>query len=749
MVFKKAKKQTNTTTAKPQPGWKVRIRPALFASLLLLSVSISHCTAIWNDFVLDDRFNVRPFGAVSVKREKWEPIWYELYTDAFMKPLSEPLTRLTMAIDYQSGHMEAPGVYHATNLLFTALGIIVAFFLLHNFALVLAESGFVAYRGFLNFVPLFACALFAAHPLSSEAVCYISGRAPVLCFFLYMSACLAYLKGFHAKTVSASVGYSLAAYLLIVVSLFSSATALSLPLTMLVMTLMGKPRQTNWKTFFYERSYELGSLLLVALALPFILKLDHRLPDVFTLGLPNLDWLGYFTTELKVLAYLVKSFILPFGLTVYPAQLFSSSGFDLAASAGVAIIALALFSLYFLRNKPFSFLGSYLFLIGLLPQLLLPATTCGEGTRFFFSLFGLSLLLSDTVLSRLGHIKMDDIEVAATGYSKKYLALASLPILLLSGFSIWRDRAYANNETLLSPIKKEQDPYTTALLAFHHTLDGGVKLPLGRDEAQLALSKSQELPLAYLAMGNFQQSARDFQAALFDYEKTLELAEKFKLSDRIKGFARGGIARSMTMLDKLKTKEDIAKVKECALDGIKWEPTTARNYLAYGSAIFAEGKPESPELACKQFDYGRRFDLNDPEFAFPVALAALSTGYKERMEQAYGAAKLAYRLHNTEATRLLFARAALESGRINKGFEIMSMYWDNVESPSAEALLILSALEKQNGRPQAAEEYRKLALERDADIERKFKLFLVVPPKPSKDLDNEGPNELVVKKKLK
>ncbi|OPZ82164.1 MAG: hypothetical protein BWY75_03390 [bacterium ADurb.Bin425] len=421
----------------------------------------------------------------------------------------------------------------------------------------------------------------------------------------------------------------------------------------------------------------------------------------------------------------------------------------MAASAGVAIIALALFSLYFLRNKPFSFLGSYLFLIGLLPQLLLPATTCGEGTRFFFSLFGLSLLLSDTVLSRLGHIKMDDIEVAATGYSKKYLALASLPILLLSGFSIWRDRAYANNETLLSPIKKEQDPYTTALLAFHHTLDGGVKLPLGRDEAQLALSKSQELPLAYLAMGNFQQSARDFQAALFDYEKTLELAEKFKLSDRIKGFARGGIARSMTMLDKLKTKEDIAKVKECALDGIKWEPTTARNYLAYGSAIFAEGKPESPELACKQFDYGRRFDLNDPEFAFPVALAALSTGYKERMEQAYGAAKLAYRLHNTEATRLLFARAALESGRINKGFEIMSMYWDNVESPSAEALLILSALEKQNGRPQAAEEYRKLALERDADIERKFKLFLVVPPKPSKDLDNEGPNELVVKKKLK
>ncbi|HMY55013.1 MAG TPA: hypothetical protein PK671_18780, partial [Candidatus Obscuribacter sp.] len=134
--------------------------------------------------------------------------------------------------------------------------------------------------------------------------------------------------------------------------------------------------------------------------------------------------------------------------------------------------------------------------------------------------------------------------------------------------------------------------------------------------------------------------------------------------------------------------------------------------------------------------------LNDPDFARPVAEAALKTGYRERMEQAYGSAKLVNRLNNNAYTRLLYARAALESGRLHKGFAIMSDYCDNTPKPTAEALLLLSALEKQSNRKALSDWYLAGARALDKDIEKKVRLHLVVPPKPTLDKDNEGPERL-------
>ncbi|HMY54334.1 MAG TPA: hypothetical protein PK671_15330, partial [Candidatus Obscuribacter sp.] len=139
MIFRRDKKPPKTDAV--NASWRVRIQPAIYAAILLAVVFLSHTATLWNGFVLDDKFNVRPFGAVSIAKEKWEPVWYEIYTDAFQKPLSEPLQRLSLAIDYQSGHLNSPGVYHATNLLLAAFGVLLAFFLLNKLCDLLAAHG--------------------------------------------------------------------------------------------------------------------------------------------------------------------------------------------------------------------------------------------------------------------------------------------------------------------------------------------------------------------------------------------------------------------------------------------------------------------------------------------------------------------------------------------------------------------------------------------------------------------------------
>lgn len=739
MIFRRDKKPPKTDAV--NASWRVRIQPAIYAAILLAVVFLSHAATLWNGFVLDDKFNVRPFGAVSIAKEKWEPVWYEIYTDAFQKPLSEPLQRLSLAIDYQSGHLNSPGVYHATNLLLAAFGVLLAFFLLNKLCDLLSAHG---HKRISYALPLFACALFAAHPLGSESVAYISGRSPLICFVIYMGTCLLFLKGFTARTVGGAVFFSLTSYLGIVLCLFSSCQALTLPWTILILALMTRPKNSTWKDFFYERSYELGSMLLVALALPFVLLFSNQVPELYLSGVPVPDAFPYYCSQLKALVlYYLRVFFLPFGLSIHPNWLTSETSPDLLAALGGLLLAAACGGLYILRRRPLSLLGLTCFLFGLVPSLF-PSGIAAHGARFYFSCFGLCLLLSDLVFHLCRHFKLDQVELAHRGYSRKAAIYMALPLLVLAGLSNWRDHAYAGNESLIggSIRLNKDDSYMQALLSLHLTLTGGDKLERGMKEAEAAIRKNQELALGYLAMAYFNEAKRSYDSSLFHFERALLLTQKYRLGDRLAGFARGGIARSMAAMDMLSTANEVKKVHDFAKEGIKYEPTRARNYLALGRALFAEGKPESAELACRQYDKGRLFDLNDPDFARPVAEAALKTGYRERMEQAYGSAKLVNRLNNNAYTRLLYARAALESGRLHKGFAIMSDYCDNTPKPSAEALLLLSALEKQSNRKALSDWYLAGARALDKDIEKKVRLHLVVPPKPTRDKDNEGPERL-------
>jgi tetratricopeptide (TPR) repeat protein len=241
-----------------------------------------------------------------------------------------------------------------------------------------------------------------------------------------------------------------------------------------------------------------------------------------------------------------------------------------------------------------------------------------------------------------------------------------------------------------------------------------------------------------MAQASYQSTQRMNSEAANLFAAALKLAEEQKLSSEIILSAKAGLALAMAEQE---TITNPRYMQELAKSALTLYPAKARLHLALGKAYLAENKPESAELACRQFDRGRIFDRNDVDFTEPYVRAALNTGYPFRFEVAHGAARTAYKIKNSATAELLWARACLETGRIRKGMALINQYFERVPQPTAEAYKIASGLSKQSGDQSAAAAYLSLAKKIDPEIDKHVHLFLTVAPKPSGE-DNQGPSKI-------
>jgi hypothetical protein len=162
--------------------------------------------------------------------------------------------------------------------------------------------------------------------------------------------------------------------------------------------------------------------------------------------------------------------------------------------------------------------------------------------------------------------------------------------------------------------------------------------------------------------------------------------------------------------------------------------------LALARTYLSEHKPESGAEALAQLKIGRNLDRNDINFTPPIVEADLATGNPLDFEQAYGAACLLHRINPTDGSRLLVARASLETGRLAKGFGMMDQILTRRKGQlDAEGAIILSGLYKQQGMTgtsqeylnkakRLSEEYLDKAKKLDPKIETKIHLWFRVKP---------------------
>lgn len=716
----------------------------VFCSILFLLCIAAHAASIWNGFTLGDYFQIQPLRGIEPK--KWGEYWIQLFAEGFLHPFSAPVTAASIALDFQSSGFN-PALYHAVNVLLH-VGCVISSFLLLCRLTTYFQAGrkYVAASNYPLLVPFLASALLAVHPIASDSVAHIISRGSLITFCCFSLALNAFLTGFMANSVGRGVFGYLAAYLCVAVSVFSSCQAITIPLSMILLGLLlkpaddGKEGSCSWRDWFYERAWEFGALIATAIGLPFLFLFKSTLPVGNGLGLPLLPEQIYFATQFKVLfSYYLRIFILPFGLTIAPIFAIATGYSDPGALAGMAVVTATLALMFKFRSKPLRFFGLYLFLIGLIPQALVWQPEYASAERFYMSCFGLALVLADLLapslatMLQLGGPKL-------LGVTAKPLLVVSLALLTLAGLANWRDRAYSTNSALLRGALRLEpnDSKLRALLAFLLSIDGGVNIERGNVEALRALKQDEKLPLALMAQASYQSSQRMHSESANLYSAALKLAEEQKLSSEIILSAKAGLALAMAEQE---TISNPVYMKELAKSALTLYPARARLYLALGKALLAENKPESAELACRQFDRGRVFDRNDVDFTEPYVRAALNTGYPFRFEVAHGAARTAYKIKNSASAELLWARACLETGRIHKGIALMNQYFARVPEPTAEAYKVTSGLSKQLGDKAAAERYLAMAKKLDPEVDKHVHLFLTVPPKPS-GADNQGPSKI-------
>jgi tetratricopeptide (TPR) repeat protein len=200
----------NKPKPKTEPARKP-LRPAVFALLIFAAAWAVYWNSLDGQFVFDDTSiiennpQIRGLGVSHLKQIFGSHYWQ---TAAGQGGLYRPLVVFSYALNYAAGGLD-PWGYHAVNVLLHALNAVLVFSVILE---LFANRSFALWSGLL----------FALHPIRTEAVAYVVGRAESMAAFFFLLAWWLYLR--RQPAISA------AAFLLAVLSKESAFTFLALPL---------------------------------------------------------------------------------------------------------------------------------------------------------------------------------------------------------------------------------------------------------------------------------------------------------------------------------------------------------------------------------------------------------------------------------------------------------------------------------------------------------------------------------------
>lgn len=212
-----------------------------YGALIALPILL-YFNTLGNSFVYDDMPLIVEYSKVQDLSTPWH-----LFTGQRTGRLTYRAVRtLSYAIDYAVGGMN-PTVFHASNILYHTLTVLVVFRLFQ----VLTGTSRAALLGAL---------LFAAHPIQTDAVAYLSGRRDILSTLFYLLGLLAFIR-YRESGQRWQMGAAIGAYVLAVLS---KEMAITLPLLWLAYDLWQRfePQQGESARNLLQRLGESGRRVL-------------------------------------------------------------------------------------------------------------------------------------------------------------------------------------------------------------------------------------------------------------------------------------------------------------------------------------------------------------------------------------------------------------------------------------------------------------------------------------------------------
>lgn len=158
---------------------------AVFILLIIIAGAIVYANSFGNQFVYDDIYLIVNDTYIKSWKYIFKIFTLELFRMTGPGSFYRPMQSLTLMADYSMWKINPVG-YHLTNLLFHTANAILIYFLVN-----------LLFKN--KQISLFSSLLFIVHPIHTEAVTYIAGRAdPLMAFFCLLSFLLfaKYIKVF-------------------------------------------------------------------------------------------------------------------------------------------------------------------------------------------------------------------------------------------------------------------------------------------------------------------------------------------------------------------------------------------------------------------------------------------------------------------------------------------------------------------------------------------------------------------------
>lgn len=439
---------------------------ALVAVILLITI-IVYSNSLNNDFVqwddykyVSDNEDIRQLNNQSIIR---------YFTTYYLK-MYQPLAMISYAFDYKIGELN-PLTYHRTNLIFHTLNVLLVF----CFILLLTKQVSIA---------AISALFFGVHPLHVESVAWISERKDLLYSFFYLASLIAYV--WYRKRNKSRRLYFLA-ILFFILSLFSKSAAVTLPF-ILVLTdyyLGNKPtfRNNLDKIPFFALSAVFG---IVSLLSQRVIGSDLD----YVTGYTFFDRL--FMGAYALTFYIVKS-IFPFGLSaIHPLPLKPEGVLPVTYYiSGLAFIFFVYMLVRLLKSKADETLkkdfiyGTLFFFFTIVLIIFIPVGQAVVAERYtYIPYIGLFVILG-RIYVHLGQGKHS--------FSPKlkytYAAVICIMLIVFAHGTCARNAVWKNTDTLFSDV----------------------------------IAKYPETGIAYNNRGNVRRDQNNFQGALEDYNKAIEL----------------------------------------------------------------------------------------------------------------------------------------------------------------------------------------------------------------------------------
>ena len=334
----KEKEKGKKNNSHPRPDYEVvreetSFQLWLWAGLIILATVLAYSNSLDNGFVNWDD-DVHVYANQDVKNLDGTAI-RAIFT-GYYAGMYAPVTMISYAMDYKIGGID-PAVYHRTNLILHLLNVALVFFLLYRL------TGQKA-------VAVVSALFFGIHPLHVESVAWISERKDLLYVSFYLGGLIAWTRYRDGKRPLAFYFLTLFLFLL---SQLSKSAAVTFPLILILIDFYRRPSSTHscdavGKITFIKNHLDKIPFLLLAIAFGVVSLFSQKLIGA------ELDYVtGYTIADRMFLGayafafYLVKS-IFPSNLSALHTMPTKPGGF-LPVSYYLSIFVVTGFVILFLK----------------------------------------------------------------------------------------------------------------------------------------------------------------------------------------------------------------------------------------------------------------------------------------------------------------------------------------------------------------------------------------------------------------